>query len=52
MDKCLVQSLLRQITLNTSIHQHLPLYDFANIGLFYNSHWYKMFLFSKRQEVA
>ena len=38
----IVQSLLRQIELNTCIHRHLPLYDFSNIGLFYKSHWYKM----------
>ncbi len=36
----IVQSLLRQIELNTCIHRHLPLYDFSNIGLIYKSHWY------------
>ena len=36
----IVQSLLRQIELNTCIHRHKPLYDFSIIGLFYKSHWY------------
>ena len=36
----IIQSLLRQIELNTCIHRHLPLYDFSNIGLFYKSQWY------------
>ena len=38
----IVQSLLRQIELNTCIQRHLPLYDFSNIGLFYKSHWYNI----------
>ena len=38
----IVQSLFRQIELNTCIHRHLQLYDFSNIGLFYKSHWYNL----------
>ncbi len=30
----IVQSLLRQIELNSCIHGHLSLYDFSNIGQF------------------
>ena len=35
--------MLCQIELNTCSHRHLPLYDFANIGLIYKSHWYNIY---------
>ena len=39
----IVQSLLRQIALNTCIHRHLPLYDFSNTRMFYKSHCYNLY---------